>query len=154
MSAQWIRQGLLLYWTVWTATVFASNVTDALRAMRLLPASWGFISGNYSTMIRVTNIYHTPRWVGAWLFSGVILWEAFGACSFGLALRSSKASVDRSNFNLAFAINLSLWAAFMIADEVLLDYEIENTHRSIFAAQLLTLAVLYLLPEDRESRSF
>jgi hypothetical protein len=51
-----------------------------------------------------------------------------------------------ANINLAFAINL--WATFIIADEVFLDYLLENTHRSILAAQMLTLLVVRLLPEE------
>ena len=33
MSSRWIKQGLLLYWAVWTAIVFATNLTDALVAV-------------------------------------------------------------------------------------------------------------------------
>jgi hypothetical protein len=148
MSSRWVKQGLLLYWAVWTAIVFTANVTDALRTARLLPTSWAFASGNYSEMIKVSNIYHTPHWIIAWLFCGVIVWQAIGAWSYARAARSAGSPFEDSNVNLALAINVALWAAFTIADEVFLTYGIENTHRSIFAAQLLTLLVIWSLPAE------
>jgi len=84
------------------------------------------------------------------LFCGVILWEALGTWSYGHAALCVGGSSSHSIIQRAFAINLALWATFMIADEVFLAYGLENVHRSIFAAQLLSLLAISLLPESNQ----
>jgi hypothetical protein len=48
---------------------------------------------------------------------------------------------------LAFIASLTLWLAFMIADEVFIGYTIEATHLRLFIGRLLTLLAMELLPE-------
>jgi hypothetical protein len=45
----------------------------------------------------------------------------------------------------ACGVNLALWAAFQVMDEVLLSYPLETTHRAIFISQVATLLALGLL---------
>jgi hypothetical protein len=40
-----------------------------------------------------------------------------------------------------------LWAAFVLADELLIAYPVEATHLRLFTAQLATLLTIVLLPE-------
>ena len=40
------------------------------------------------------------------------------------------------------------WAAFMVVDEVLIIYDIEGTHRSLFVCGLVSLLALRLLPDE------
>jgi hypothetical protein len=144
MSLGIIKRGLLIFWAAWTGLVFASNAADGLKRLRVLPESWAFASRNYNLMMKVTAIYHAPEWIVAALFFGVIGWQAAGTWSYSRA--SMRPSVG-GGILLAFGINLALWAAFMIADEVLLAYPMENVHRAVFTAQLLTLIAVWLLPE-------
>jgi hypothetical protein len=46
----------------------------------------------------------------------------------------------------ACGVNLALWAAFQVLDEVVLAYQPEAVHRVIFLSQLATLLVLHLPP--------
>ena len=47
----------------------------------------------------------------------------------------------------AFTAGVSLWAAFLIADEVCMAYAVSGTHWRLFTAQLATLLAVELLPE-------
>ncbi len=47
----------------------------------------------------------------------------------------------------AFFVALMFWAAFVLADEVLIAYPVESTHLRLFTAQLATLLAIVLLPE-------
>ena len=149
MSLRAIKQGLLLFWAAWTGIIVATNGAEALKALHLLPALWAPASGNYLMMITVGSVYGTSRWIMSTLFAGVILWQVAGAATFGRAVLSTRGNIAGNQVvGLAFAVNLSLWAAFMIADEVFLAYGLEDTHRGIFAAQLLTLLAIRLLSEE------
>jgi hypothetical protein len=148
MSLSAIKRGLLIFWTMWTGLVFATNAADALKTLHVLPESWAFASANYKLMTKVTAIYDTPLWIVAALFYGVLAWEAAGTWSyFRAAMKPSGASRSREILS-AFGINLALWAAFMIADEVFLAYPIENVHRAVFAAQLITFIAVWVLAEE------
>jgi hypothetical protein len=87
-------------------------------------------------MVKVTALYQTPQWVVGVLFCGVLAWQAVGTWSYGRAAMKPCAGANEPQAMLsAFGINLALWAAFMIVDEVFLAYPIENVHRSVFASQ-------------------
>jgi hypothetical protein len=67
---------------------------------------------------------------------------------FGYAIVSSleAGSLDGGALNSAFAASLGLLFAFMIADEVFTQYDLERGHVLLFIAQLITLIALYVLP--------
>lgn len=144
MSLGVIKRGLLIFWAAWTGLVFASNAADGLKELRVLPESWAFASHNFNLMIKVTAIYHLPEWTVAALFCGVIGWQAAGTWAYSRAATKPSAG---GQILSAFGVNLALWAAFMIADEVFLAYPMENVHRAVFTAQLLTLIGVWMVAE-------
>ena len=59
--------------------------------------------------------------------------------------------VRREQLAAAFLVNLALWAVFVIMDEVFLaflvpGFNIMETHRSLFTANLVSLMAIHLLP--------
>ncbi|MBI4382295.1 MAG: hypothetical protein HY574_14040 [candidate division NC10 bacterium] len=148
-----IKRGLMLFWALWLSIVFMSNIADGLKALKVLPDTWPFASGNYLFMVKVTNIYNTPESMVAILFSGVVIWEGLGALLFWRSFREFN-GVNGSGLTTvytAFGVSLALWAAFVIADEIFVAYKtanVEGTHMSVFASQLISLLVLRLLPDE------
>jgi hypothetical protein len=138
-----LKRGLLLFWAAWLSLVVATNVLDGAKAAGLLGGSWAFASGNYAFLGQTTARYGTPGWVNGLLFAGVICWEGLAAVLFGLAWRTYRGRL----LYPAFAAGLSLWAAFILADEVFVAYAVEGTHWRLFTAQLATLLAVELLPE-------
>lgn len=145
-----LKRTLLVFWAIWQTVVFATNLVDAGKVAGLLPASWTFASGNYGFVVETTARYGTQAWLNALLFAGVLGWEAAAAVLFWLACccfrgrRRPGASLVYS----AFTTSLGLWGAFMIADEICIAYSVEAAHVRLLTAQLATLLVLELLPED------
>jgi hypothetical protein len=137
-----LKRGLVLFWAVWLSLVFVTNLLDGARAIGLLPESWAFASGNYAFLCQTTARYGTPEWVNGLLFGGVICWEGLTAVLFWLAWRTYPGRL----LYPAFAAGLSLWAAFVLADEVCVAYVVEGTHWRLFTAQLATLLAIELLP--------
>jgi len=147
-----LKRGLLVFWAEWLSLVFATNALDGARALSVLGESWAFASGNYAFLARTTARYGTPVWLNAVLFAGVIAWEGLAA---GLLWRAWWAyrgrGTGRAALYAAFAAGLSLWAAFVMADEAFIAYEVEATHWRLFTAQLATLLAVELLPEGGAS---
>lgn len=143
-----IKRGILLFWTLWLALVFCTNLLDGLKALLVLPETWPFASGNYSFMVKVVDRYNPPAWLAVFLFIGVVCWEGLATLLFGLAYWKFKARDEAALVfvHAAFAVGLALWAAFMLADEIFMVYDVENTHRGLFTAQLVSLLAVRLLP--------
>jgi hypothetical protein len=142
-----LKRSLLLFWAVWFTVVFLTNAADAAKAAGLLDASWMFASGNYGFVTECTARYGTPSWANALMFAGVIMWEGLAAFMFWRASSMFRGSSARSARYAAFTTSLLLWAAFMVADEILIAYTVEGTHLRLFIAQLVSLLAVELLPE-------
>jgi hypothetical protein len=143
-----LKLGLLSFWTAWLAIVFFTNLCSGLKALGILPETWKFASQNFRAVAGATSIYHAPRWVPGFLFTGVIVWQLAAALLFGWAFVSSvkAASLAWAPVHAAFTMALALWAAFMIADEICKQYDTQSSHVSFFTAQLMTLVSLHILP--------
>ena len=154
ISWRLLKRGLLLFWAVWLSLVVATNVTDGLKALGVLPASFRFVSGNYEAILEVVAPFDPPAAVAGWLFAGVVVWESVSMLLFwwsGLTFQGVKAIERRGRLVAAFTVGLGLWATFQIACEALpsaLAYQIEGTHRGLFTAQLATLLAVVLLPDE------
>ncbi len=149
-SLHTLKRGLLFFWALWLSIVFLTNLMDLLRYSGILNQSWTFTSGNLDFMVQTTAIMLVPRPVVLLLFLGVLVWEAASALLLWRAFAAFR-GIFAGGLNTvytAFAVSLALWAAFMIADELFLAYDVEATHMRIFIAQLVTLLALRLLPEE------
>jgi hypothetical protein len=141
-----LKQALLLFWAVWLTIVFVTNLLDAGKQTGLVAETWAFASGNYHFLEATTARYGTPPWLNGVLFAGVICWEGVAGVLFWLAWWRFRAG-GRQVLSAAFTVSLMLWAAFLIADEVCIAYQVEGTHLRLFTAQLATLLAIELLPD-------
>jgi hypothetical protein len=142
-----ISRIVLFFWAAWLSVVAVTNVLDGLVAVGAAPSSFKFASGNWGWINQVMDPLGVPRGWQAVMFAGAIAWEALAAALFwraagvyrGRPLAQEKAAV------WACSVNLALWAAFQVLDEVFLAYQPEQVHRAIFLNQVATLLLLYLL---------
>ena len=121
-----LKRGLLLFWALWLSVVVTTNVLDGLQVLSFLGESFRFVSGNWSWINRTMDPLAVPRSVQALMFSGVVLWEALGAALFWRALvayRGRPLGLEPTVI-AASAVNLGLWAAFQVLDEVFLAYSL------------------------------
>jgi hypothetical protein len=131
---------LLGFWCLYFAIVTLSNLTDLLRSIHVLPADWAWISGNLAFIATSTAKISVPAGLSSVLLAGVIVWQSLASILFWRALRRG----DRASMGPAFVVSLSLWATFILLDEILLIFETgaEATHLRLFIAELVSLCVL------------
>lgn len=143
-----LRSLVLLFWALWLSVVTASNVTNALRVARVLPQGFAFASSNFELVETTTAIYHTPRPVVWLLFAGVVCWEAAAAALFWRAFAAVRRQPAPEPGALsgalasAFAAGIGLFAAFMVADELLIAYPLQGGHMRAFAALCVSFLVV------------
>lgn len=145
-----LKQGIILFWAVWLSLVLLLNFLDVAKNLKLLPETWKFNSGNFWFMQNVVKVYGTPNPLTWIMYISAIIWEVVAVYLLWAAL----GSFDPNNLrlvNLAFMVNLALWAAFVVMDELFLaflvpGFNIMETHRSLFTANLVSLMAIHLLP--------
>jgi hypothetical protein len=144
-----IKRLLLLFWAAWLSIVVITNVLDGLRALGTLPDSFKFVSGNWRWINEVMDPLGVPRGLQAFQFAGAITWEALAAVLFWRAVATYRGRplVHERATVYACGVNLALWAAFQVLDEVFLAYQSEGVHRVIFVSQIVTLLALHLLAD-------
>jgi hypothetical protein len=152
MSTEWsltgINRSLLIFWAAWLSVVVTTNTLDVLVAVEVLPSAFQFTSGNWRWINQVMDPLAVPRGLQAVFFAGAIAWEALAAGLFWWAAavyRGRPLAQERAAI-AACGVNLALWAAFQVLDEVFLAYQPEGVHRAIFLTQLATLLLLHLPP--------
>ncbi len=149
-----LKPRVILFWALWLTVVVVTNILNAVQALGMLPETFKFVSGNWQWINQTMDPLGVPRALQAFMFAGVIAWELLAALLFWRAFadyRNRPLAQERITI-AACAVNLALWAAFQVLDEVFLAYQPEGVHRVIFGNQILTLLMLYVLPSgERES---
>jgi len=145
-----LAPALLGFWCLYFAIVTLSNLTDLLRSLHVLPADWAWISGNLAFIAPSTAKIGVPAGLSPVLLAGVIVWQSLASLLFWRALRRG----DRASMGPAFVVSLSLWATFILLDEILLIFETgaEATHLRLFIAELVSLCVLQLGGVRRDAK--
>jgi len=144
-----IKRGLLFFWASYYTIVCFTNLLDAFKEHGLLPATWGYVSGNFGMIKDVVSIANFSNGIASTLFFGAILWEGTIAVLFWRALvQYSNASF--SKVNSAFAMSVALSAAFILIVEGFIAFEKINIMIFFYLliANLLSLLAIRLLPEE------
>ena len=143
-----LKLGLLSFWGLWFVLVFFTNLCEGLRVLHRLPWTWKFASHNFQPVVLAMAEYAAPSRLPKIFFAVILLWQLLTVVIFGWATASSlvQGSLNWGFVDAAFAAALSLWAAFMLADEFCRQYDPERSHVLFFIAQLITLMALHLLP--------
>jgi hypothetical protein len=142
-----LKRSLVGFWAVWFSLVAATNGFDLSKTIGLLPASWPCTSGNFQLVADCTARYDVPHGLNFPLFAVILLWETSAALAFWRAWRTYRNPAGLKDVHTAFTVSLLLWAAFMLNDELFIQYQIEGTHLRLFIAQLATLLAIHLVPE-------
>ena len=135
---------ILTFWSVYFTLVLASNLTDVMAKLNLLPEGFKFVSGNYKLMEKVVAIYNTPAALVAVMFAGVMLLELFSASAFWVAASCFDASKRRKWAERGFCVSLILWFGFIVADELFVAFDVadlERAHVAMLSSQLLSFLV-------------
>ena len=142
------KLGLLGLWALWYLVAFSTNLCESFEALGIFRKAWPLASGNFQAVSRAINTYSTSRRIPRLLFAGVLCCQLLAVSLFAWAIVSSvlTGTINFDAVNAAFAAALSLWAAFMLADEMLKQYDTEHPHVLFFMAQLVTFVALHVLP--------
>src|SRR5690606_19947932 len=105
---------------------------------------FGWASYNYALVLKTVGEQGVPAAGGAVLFAGVLVWEILATALLWRAWNALRRGAPGTapEVTQAFAVNLALWAAFLVATELFINYETAGTHKTTLIAQIATLILL------------
>lgn len=147
--------GIILMWTLWTSVVFLADFCNLMIAFGLLPTNFPFSSHNLDWIYTFLKFYRLDYDVLCMLiFSIINLWAAIIALLYWRAFISyythRRSYVSRAM--QAFILNMSLFAFFLVADELFIQYEAGHIHMNRLVCIFTSLAVFLYLLDIKDDR--
>lgn len=141
-----LKKSIVLFWTFWWIIILWTDGISALAHLGLLNASWA--PDKYNFFADTLKMYSVGSWVPAFLYIGIVLWVSIIVITFlwtssGLM---KKQGVWLPRARIAFILSLLLWFALLIADQIIMRYDIENIHMIQAGFQFISYLTLYLFP--------
>ncbi len=143
---------LVWFWAVWWLLAFLTDALGGLKQIGLVAAAW-LPHTNYPFLVSSLAPYAVPTWVPAFLFVGIIAWSFLSTVLLGLAAVTPRAPEDRwrRRVDTGFIVSLGLWLAFFIADQIVMNFDLEENHMVQGGFQLLCYMAIRLLPDEPSS---
>lgn len=141
------KKTIILFWTLWWIIILWTDSISGLAHLSLLKASWA--PDKYNFFADILKMYSVGNWVPLFLYIGILIWTSlivlfFLWASVGLI---GKNDIWLSRARIPFILSLLFWFSFLIADQIIMRYDIENIHMIQGGFQFLSYLALYLLPE-------
>lgn len=150
ISMSTFKRAILVFWALWWLVAFLTDVLGGLQKIGVIGAT-GLPLTNYSFLVKSLAMYHVPGWLPAVFFVGIVAWSGLSTLLFALAAATppQPAARWRQRMNTAFILSLGLWLVFFLADQVILNFDLEENHMVQGGFQLLTFMAMYVLPDER-----
>jgi hypothetical protein len=143
---------IILFWMIWWLVALWTDIVGILAHSGLLVKSWAKDS-NFPFLVESLKMYAVPNWLPLFLFAGILLWSMLSTATFAWASISLHLSSEvwLRRADIAFIISLSYWLAFFIADQIIMNFDLEENHMVQGGFQLLSYLALYILPSEDDS---
>ncbi len=151
LSIAAFKRLVVVFWALWWLTAFLTDLIGAMRQLGLVTAAW-FAVTNYADLTHAVAPYDPPGWLPPFLYAGIIGWSFVSTVLLLIAAGTPREPRWRwrRRVDTAFAVSLGLWAAFFLADQIVLKFGYEQNHMVQGGFQLLTWLALYALPDETE----
>lgn len=140
---------IVVFWAVWWLIAFLTDFIGVLKVTGVVNLPW-FKVGNYADILSTITPFHLPAWLAPILYGGIVIWSFASVVLFLRAAATSRQPLQRwqRHVDAAFIVSLGLWFAFFIADQIFLQFDLEQNHMVQGGFQLLCFIALYVLPDD------
>jgi len=152
-STSLFKRLIVVTWALWWVIAFFTDFLGTMQDLGWFDLVW-LQTGNYPAIVQAIGPFGAPSWLSVGLFAGVILWSFLSALFLSIAAFAPTRPRDRwmAWVNAGFIISLAEWFAFLIADQIVQEYDLEGNHMEQAGVQLLCFIALHLLPDEREAQ--
>jgi hypothetical protein len=143
MSNAMFKRGMVGFWFAWWLIAFLTDLLGGMKHAGALSYDW-ISDSNYPFLVKSLALYHAPGWLTIVFFIGITAWSLLAALLFCHAFFSAD---FLSRAKSAFIISLGLWLAFFLADQIIMNFDLEQNHMVQGGFELLSFLAMYILPE-------
>lgn len=153
LSMSLFKRLIVVTWALWWVIAFLTDFLGAMQDLGWFGLVW-LQTGNYPAIVQAIGPFGAPSWLAITLFAGVIVWSFLSALFLSVAaiMPARPGRYWMAWVNAGFIISLAEWFAFLIADQIVQEYDLEGNHMEQAGVQLLCFIALHLLPDEREAR--
>lgn len=139
---------LPVYWMLWWGSALWTDVTGALKVLGWLDAKWAF-ADNYKFLVKSLQLYPIPHWLPAIFLVSIIIWIAVATASFAIAVyyQIKQRPQWQEWTSYAFIVSLGLWMAFFIADQMIMNFDLEQNHMVQASFEMLCFIFFVMITE-------
>ncbi len=137
---------IILFWALWWLIALWTDVVGAFAQLGWLHATWA-PNDNVPYLVKCLQMYHAPLWFSSMLYVCILLFSTLSAAIFcwaACALNQEK-SIWMRRARIAFIITLTYWMLFFLADQVVMQFDLEQNHMVQGGFELLSYLALYIL---------
>jgi hypothetical protein len=142
-----LRRGFLLFWGLWYAVVFTTNLTDLMVEWGQLPADFAWVSNNHRMMLGAIPLQGAAGLVAEGVYIGGWLWQGL-ACLLFLRALMARGEAFIAACRQAFVVSISLWCVFLLGAELTLNHGANVLYFQIFLAHVVSMLAVELLPRS------
>lgn len=145
------KKAIILFWFIWWLIALWTDVVGVMAHAGYLKQSWA-LDTNYPFLVDSLKMYQVADWIPQLAMVGIILWSLFSTLLFLWASLNLNQSESRWKglADYAFIISLCYWMAFLLADQLVMKYDLEENHMVQAGFQLLSYLTLYWLPSNED----
>ena len=143
-TPQALQYGIIIFWTLWSALVFAADFVNFLQKIHIMSDSVHFTSNNYLLVEKSLSTYGLHSFILCITIYAIINLGAFlVTCIFGLACFTIGKNYNNfiKSANVAFIASFVIDAFFVLCDEIFVQYSMEHDHLIRFGIKFITFIV-------------
>lgn len=136
---------IVIFWALWWLVALWTDVIGGLSHLGYLHASWA-PDNNYPFLVKSLEMYNVPNWLPAFFYIGINIFSFACVILFVRAVWTLNKPNWLDNVNIAFIFSMSYWLMFFLADQIIMNFDLEQNHMVQGGFQLLCYLTLYILP--------
>ncbi|MDD3265851.1 MAG: hypothetical protein PHC75_01555 [Burkholderiales bacterium] len=136
---------IVIFWALWWLIALWTDVVGAVAHLGYVTASWA-PDNNYPFLVKSLAMYNVPTSLPAFFYAGINIFSFICVVLFGRAVFALNKSNWLEKANIAFIFSLSYWFMFFLADQLIMNFDLEQNHMVQGGFQLLCYLTLYILP--------
>lgn len=142
------KQSLVVFWLLWWAFAFLTDFIGGLELLGVTSTPW-FDGHNYPFLKKTLEQFGASTAVDLFFFVGIILWLLLSTFFFLIATVTpySNKKIWLKRCDTAFIVSLGLWLTFFLADQTVMNFDLEENHMVQGGFQLLCYLTIHLLPD-------
>ncbi|GGI91705.1 hypothetical protein [Legionella impletisoli] len=138
-----LKKIIIIFWAFWWLIAALTDIAGFLSHIDWLTEAWA-PDLNYPFLVNSLKMYSVPNWLPPILYAGIIAWSSLIAFLFlqtSMSLFKSK-EIWHKKADRAFLLSMTFWFVFFLADQLIMNYDLEQNHMVQGGFQLLTFFCL------------